>query len=168
MAAKKTTEEQLKVLEQLSGKLGQLQAKFTVLVKDGADLSEVNKKLERTFNSLNKEFTRSQRATETLINKKKTLAKTDGNVAEEVLKLQKALKSTETAYKTYVGRVESAARAQEKFAAEQKRQAAAQERLAERQKFFGKAFTDAFSPQSIGKAIASIVKFISIYEILGV
>jgi hypothetical protein len=38
---------------------------------------------------------------------------------------------------------------------------------AEKQKFFGQAFRDAFSPQSIGKAIASIIKFISIYEILG-
>jgi hypothetical protein len=34
--------------------------------------------------------------------------------------------------------------------------------------FFGQSFRDAFSPQAIGKAIASIVKFIGIYEVLNV
>jgi len=43
----------------------------------------------------------------------------------------------------------------------------AAEKLAESRKFFGKSFFAAFSPESIGKAIASVVKFISIYEILG-
>ena len=38
---------------------------------------------------------------------------------------------------------------------------------AEKQKFFGQAFRDAFSPQAIGKAIASVVKFIGVYEVLG-
>ena len=56
--------------------------------------------------------------------------------------------------------------ANEKAAANKKAGAAA-EKAAEKQKFFGKSFTDAFSPQAIGKAIASIVKFIGIYEVLG-
>lgn len=56
--------------------------------------------------------------------------------------------------------------ANEKSAAN-KKAAAAAEKAAEKQKFFGKAFTDSFSPQAIGKAIASIVKFIGIYEVLG-
>jgi len=34
--------------------------------------------------------------------------------------------------------------------------------------FFGQAVRDAFSPQAIGKAVASVVKFIGIYEVLGV
>lgn len=168
------TEKQLKTLEQLVGKLGQLQAKFTVLVKDGKSLEEVNKKVERTFNSLSKEFGRLQRTTETLINKKKTLAKTDEQVADEVLKLQKGLKQAESAYQTYTSRVRSANAASEKLANEQRRLAKEQERAAkaadfaaERQKFFGKAFFESFSPQSIGKAIASVIKFISVYEILG-
>lgn len=50
---------------------------------------------------------------------------------------------------------------------ENEKAARAAEAAGEKQKFFGKAFRDAFSPQSIGKAIASVVKFISIYEILG-
>jgi len=33
--------------------------------------------------------------------------------------------------------------------------------------FFGQAVRDAFSPQAIGKAVASVVKFIGIYEVLG-
>jgi len=48
-----------------------------------------------------------------------------------------------------------------------KKLAKEQEAAAEKSKFFGKAFRDAFSPQAIGKALASIIKFISIYEILG-
>jgi hypothetical protein len=48
-----------------------------------------------------------------------------------------------------------------------KKEQIAADKLAESRKFFGKAFTDAFSPQSIGKAIASVVKFIGVYEILG-
>ena len=56
--------------------------------------------------------------------------------------------------------------ANEKSAAN-KKAAAAAEKAAEKQKFFGKAFTDSFSPQAIGKAVASIVKFIGIYEVLG-
>jgi hypothetical protein len=52
-------------------------------------------------------------------------------------------------------------------AAANKKAAAAAATAAEKQKFFGKAFTDSFSPQAIGKAVASIVKFIGIYEVLG-
>jgi len=56
--------------------------------------------------------------------------------------------------------------ANEKSAAN-KKAAASAEKAAEKQKFFGRAFTDSFSPQAIGKAVASIVKFIGIYEVLG-
>lgn len=56
--------------------------------------------------------------------------------------------------------------ANEKAAANE-RAAKAAAAAAERQRFFGKAFTDSFSPQAIGKAIASIIKFIGIYEVLG-
>jgi DNA repair exonuclease SbcCD ATPase subunit len=56
--------------------------------------------------------------------------------------------------------------ANEKAAANE-RAAKAAAAAAERQRFFGKAFADSFSPQSIGKAIGSIVKFIGIYEVLG-
>lgn len=40
-------------------------------------------------------------------------------------------------------------------------------RAAEANKFFGESFRKAFSPQAIGQAIASVVKFIGIYQILG-
>lgn len=40
-------------------------------------------------------------------------------------------------------------------------------KAAEANKFFGKTFRAAFSPQAIGRAIASVVKFIGIYQLLG-
>lgn len=55
--------------------------------------------------------------------------------------------------------------ARENAAVEKSEKAAAA--AAEKQKFFGQSFRDAFSPQAIGKAIASVIKFISVYEILG-
>ena len=42
----------------------------------------------------------------------------------------------------------------------------ASEKLAESRKFFGKSFSAAFSPESIGKAIGSVTKFIGVFQIL--
>jgi hypothetical protein len=92
-------------------------------------------------------------------------------ISQEEAKAKNDRKERVSAVKKEFSDILSQQRAEVKLANEKsaanKKAAAAAEKAAEKQKFFGKAFTDSFSPQAIGKAIASIVKFIGIYEVLG-
>ena len=77
-----------------------------------------------------------------------------------------AHKEQQTQHKERVADIEQEWAGIKKLADADKKLADAQEAAAQKGQLFGKSFREAFSPQAIGRAIASIVKFIGLYQII--
>ncbi len=116
------------------------------------------------------------------INKRETLLngvrskrlKREREHTDEMIREQKRLmlahddsvKKQKADYKELTGDLQRTFKDSLKLQDAQRKLANANIDAAERAKFFGKSFREAFSPQAIGRAIASIVKFIGIYQII--
>lgn len=276
MASVDNLQKQVEVVNKLTASIGALTAKFTALVEEGKDFSEIQKSLGKELDKARADYIKVTKAADSMASATLRLKNADSEQIDSAVELQKKLKTLESSYSTLgnktlrqlnsaqkqytdalkaaekqakeaagaekarfqslaaqakvalaevkeriaiqkaerdqnlrilkekvqksneaeakitaakkgafkasIERIKTEDREYKKMIKEQerlfnrlkkqeetriKKEQIAAEKLAEKRKFFGKAFFDAFSPQAIGKAIASIVKFISIYEILG-
>lgn len=143
MAKELTYEQVNQKIDKLSVSIQKVVAAYKKLEAEGKSAAEINSILAKQIERVNKQLTSTSNAT---------------------LRYGKQLKTTNEERKTANENLKSAFQAHEKLTDAVNRTRIAQEKGNTAVKTFGDGIKSAFSPQSLGRAIGSIVKFVTLYN----